>query len=61
VYAARTHKHDSEVIEEALRDRDLLGMTALDEARRLSTLTEDEALAIANEELHSYRRERSSH
>ena len=56
VRAARLDKRDSEVIEDALRAH--LGIAALDEAQRLSTLTEDEALKLANTELHAARRER---
>ncbi len=56
VRAARSDKRDSEVIEEALRAH--LGMAALDEAQRFSTLDEDEALELANAELHAARRER---
>jgi hypothetical protein len=44
------------VIEEALRAH--LGIAALDEAQRLSTLTEDEALELANAEVHAARSER---
>jgi hypothetical protein len=56
VRAARLDKRDSEVIEDALRAH--LGIAALDEAQRLSTLTEDEALELANTEVHAERRER---
>jgi hypothetical protein len=56
VRAARLDKRDSEVIEDALRAH--LGIAALDEAQRLSTLTEDEALELANAEVHAARRER---
>lgn len=56
VRAARLDKRDSEVIEDALRAH--LGIAALDEAQRLSTLDEDEALELANAELHAVRRER---
>ena len=49
-------KRDSEVIEDALRAH--LGIAALDEAQRLSTLDEDEALELANAEVHAARRER---
>jgi hypothetical protein len=56
VRAARTDKRDSEVIEEALRVH--LGLAALDEAQALSTLDEDEAIAVANRELHAARRAR---
>lgn len=56
VRAARLDKRDSEVIEDALRAH--LGIAALDDAQRLSTLTEEEALQLANAELHTVRRER---
>lgn len=56
VRAARLDKRDSEVIEDALRAH--LGIAALDEAQRLSTLAEDEALDLANVEVHAVRRER---
>jgi len=51
VRAARLDKRDSEVIEDALRAH-------LDDAQQLSTLTEDEALELANAEVHAARRER---
>ncbi len=56
VRAARLDKRDSEVIEDALRAH--LGIAALDEAQRLSTVAEDEALELANAEVHAVRRER---
>ncbi len=56
VRAARLDKRDSEVIEDALRAH--LGIAALDTAQRMSTLTEEEALALADAELHAARRER---
>lgn len=56
VRAARLDKRDSQVVEDALRAH--LGIAALDEAQRLSTLTEVEALELANAELHAARRER---
>lgn len=56
VQAARSDQRDSELIEEALRAH--LGMAALDEAQGLSTLDEDEALELANAELHAARRKR---
>jgi hypothetical protein len=56
VRAARLDKRDSEVIEEALRAH--LGIAALDEAQRLSTLTEDDAVELANAEVHAERGER---
>ena len=58
VRAARLDKRDSEVIEDALRAH--LGIAALDEAQLLSTLGEEEALELANAELHAARRERRS-
>jgi hypothetical protein len=54
VRAARLDKHDSEVIEEALLAH--LGMAALDEAQSLSRLSEDEAINLANAEVHAARR-----
>lgn len=57
VRAARLDKRDSEVIEDALRAH--LGIAALDEAQRLSTLSEDEALALADAEAHELRRQRA--
>ncbi len=56
VRAARLDKRDSEVIEDALRAH--LGIAALDEAQRLSTLAEDDALELANAAVHAARRER---
>lgn len=56
VRAARTDKRDSEVIEDALRAH--LGMEALDEAERMSSLGWEEALKLADSELHAMRRER---
>jgi hypothetical protein len=47
---------DSEVIGDALRAH--LGLGALDEAQRLRTLDENEALELANAEVHAARRER---
>jgi len=55
VSAARLDKRDSEVIEDALRAH--LGIAALDDAQRLSTLGEEEALELANAEVHAARRE----
>ena len=55
VRAARLDKRDSEVIEDALRAH--LGIAALDEAQDLSTLTGDEALELANAEVHAARGE----
>lgn len=56
VSAARLDKRDSEVVEDALRAH--LGIAALDEAQQLSTLSEEEALDLANAEVHAARRER---
>jgi hypothetical protein len=56
VRAARLDKRDSEVIEDALRVH--LGIAALDEAQRVSALTEDDALELANAEVHAARRAR---
>jgi hypothetical protein len=56
VRAARLDKRDSEVIEDALRAH--LGIAALDEAQRMSALTQDDALELANAEVHAARRAR---
>jgi hypothetical protein len=47
---------DTELLERAARRQ--LGLEALREAQAMSTLTEAEALRIADEELHAMRRER---
>lgn len=49
---------DAEVVEQALRA--YLGRRALDVSQAMSGLSEEEALRIANEELHAMRRERRS-
>jgi hypothetical protein len=49
---------DTEVVERALRS--YLGRRALDASQAMSQLSEDEALRVANEELHAMRRERRS-
>jgi hypothetical protein len=49
---------DAEVVERALRA--FLGRRALDVSQAMSGLSEEEALRIANEELHAMRRERRS-
>jgi Arc/MetJ family transcription regulator len=49
---------DAEVVERALRF--YLGRRALETSRAMSDLTEEEAMRIANEELHAMRRERRS-
>jgi hypothetical protein len=47
---------DAEVVERALRS--YLGRRALDVSQAMSRLSEEDALRIANEELHAMRRER---
>jgi hypothetical protein len=49
---------DAEVVERALRF--YLGRRALETSQAMSELTEEEAMQIANEELHAMRRERRS-
>jgi hypothetical protein len=49
---------DAEVVERALRA--YLGRRAFDAAQAMSELSEEEALRIANEELHAMRRGRRS-
>lgn len=49
---------DAEVVERALRS--YLGRRALDASQAMSALSEEDALRIANEELHAMRRERRS-
>lgn len=49
---------DAEVVERALRA--YLGRRALDASQAMSELSEEEALRIANEELHAMRRGRRS-
>ena len=49
---------DAEVVERALRS--YLGRRALDAFQAMSELSEEDALRIANEELHAMRRERRS-
>lgn len=56
VLAAHSDRRDSEVVEDALRG--YLGMAALDAAQSLSALTEEEALELADAEVHAVRRER---
>jgi len=56
VRAARTGKRDSDVVEEALRE--YLGLAVVDRIRARFDLDEEEAMRIANEELHAMRRER---
>ena len=56
VRAARTGKRDSDIVEEALRE--YLGLAVIDEIRAKANLDADEAMQLANEELHAMRRER---
>lgn len=56
IRAARTGKRDSDVVEEALRE--YLGLAVIDRVRSRSNLAEDEAMALAYEELHASRKER---
>jgi hypothetical protein len=56
VRAARTGKRDSDIVEEALRE--YLGLAVIDEIRARADLDADEAMQLANEELHAMRRER---
>jgi hypothetical protein len=49
---------DAEVVERALRA--YLGRRALDVSQAMSELSEEDALRVANEELHAMRRERRS-
>lgn len=54
VLAARTDRRDSEVVEAALRR--YTGLEAFESARARSDLTEEEAMELANTELHALRR-----
>jgi hypothetical protein len=56
IRAARTGKRDSDVVEEALRE--YLGLAVIDRIRSRFDFDEEEALRVANEELHELRRER---
>ena len=56
VRAARTDRRESQVVEDALRVH--LGLAALDESQRLSTLSEEEALELAYDELDAVREAR---
>jgi len=53
---AGTSLTDAELLERAARRQ--LGLEALHEAQAMSTLTEEEAMRVANDELHAARRER---
>ncbi|MBA2360151.1 MAG: ribbon-helix-helix protein, CopG family [Actinobacteria bacterium] len=56
VRAARTGRRDSDIVEEALRE--YLGFAVIDRIRSRSNLTPEEAMRLANEEVHAARRER---
>jgi len=56
VLAAREGIRDSDVVQAALRK--YLGFQVVDEMRKRSNLTEDEAMALAIEETHAYRAEK---
>ncbi|MGB2711499.1 MAG: hypothetical protein WBC33_08265 [Conexibacter sp.] len=47
---------DTQLLERAARRQ--LGLEALHEAQAMSTLTEEEAMRVADDELHTMRRER---
>ncbi len=54
IRAARTGKRDSDVVEEALRE--YLGLAVIDRVRARSELSADQAMALANEEVHDARK-----
>ncbi len=54
IRAARTGKRDPDVVEEALRE--YLGLAVIDRVRAHSELSADEAMALANEEVHAARK-----
>jgi hypothetical protein len=56
VAAARAGKRDSDIVEEALRE--YLGLSLLERIHEKADLTEEEALKLANDELHAMRAER---
>jgi hypothetical protein len=56
IRAARTGKRDSDVVEEALRQ--YLGLAVVERIRSRFDVDEEEAMRIANDELHAMRRER---
>ncbi len=57
IAAARSDKRDYEVVEDALRRH--LGFSFLDEVwERNRGVTEEEAMKVANEEVHAHRREK---
>ena len=53
IRAARAGKRDSDIVEEALRA--YLGFDAIEAVWGRSALTEDEALSLANDEVHAAR------
>jgi hypothetical protein len=55
--AARTGKRNSQIVEDALRE--YLGLALIDGIRQRSNLSEDEAIALAYQELNAAHRERS--
>jgi hypothetical protein len=55
-YAARKGLSESEVIEDALREH--LGFASLERIRARADLSEEEAMRLAYDELHSMRAER---
>jgi hypothetical protein len=55
VAAARRGRRDSDIVEEALRR--FLGLEAIAMVRGRSSLGEEDAMRLANEEVHAYRRE----
>lgn len=56
VLAAHTGRPEYEIVDEALRS--YLGLEAVASVWKRSTLSEDEAMALAYEELHAMREER---
>jgi hypothetical protein len=57
ILAARSGRRDSDVVEDALRE--YTGLAVVERVRsRNSDLSAEDALALANEELHAMRRER---
>jgi predicted transcriptional regulator len=55
VAAARRGRRDSDIVEEALRR--FLGLEAIAATRERSGLDEEEAMRLADEEVHAYRRD----
>jgi hypothetical protein len=57
ILAARSGRRDSDVVEDALRE--YTGLAVVERVRSLnSDLSAEDALTLANEELHAMRRER---